>query len=77
MNYNWNNHYWQNWSRRISIVEAMNMAQEQVPGEVVKAELDSENGVWIYEVNIITPQGIEYEVNVDINTGRIISVMPD
>lgn len=77
MNYNWNNRYWQNWSRRISIVEAMNMAQEQVPGEVVKAELDSENGVWIYEVNIITPQGIEYEVNVDINTGRIISVMPD
>lgn len=77
MNYNWNNRYWQNWSRQISIEDAMNLAQEQVPGQIVKVELDTQNGAWIYEVDIITPQGIEYEVEIDINTGRIISVMPD
>lgn len=77
MNYNWNNRYWQNWSRQISIEDAMNLAQEQVPGQIVKVELDTQNGAWIYEVDIITPQGIEYEVEIDINTGRIISVLPD
>ena len=63
--------------RQISIQEAMNIALGRVPGQVVKVELDQENGMWVYEVDIITPQGVKYEVEVDINTGAIIKVEVD
>ncbi|HLR79228.1 MAG TPA: PepSY domain-containing protein [Bacillota bacterium] len=63
--------------RQISIEEAMRIALERVPGEVVKIELDTEQGVIVYEVDIVTNQGIEYEVVVDRNTGRIIEIKPD
>jgi len=63
--------------RQISIQEAINIALERVPGQVVKIELGQENGIWIYEVDIITTQGVKYEVHVDINTGAIVKVEVD
>lgn len=63
--------------RQISIEEAMNIAVGRVPGQIVKVELERENGVWVYEVEIITPQGVKYEVEVDINTGNIVKVEID
>lgn len=70
MNYN-------NWYRRISMEEAMSIALERVPGQVVKVELDTENGLLVYEVEIITPHGIKNEVDVDVNTGAIVKVELD
>ena len=52
----------------------MRIAQEQVPGQVVKVELDTENGLLVYEVDILTSQGIKYEVTVDVNTGGIVEI---
>ncbi|WP_404451442.1 PepSY domain-containing protein [Virgibacillus necropolis] len=77
MYYNRPHQHWQNWNRRITIEEAIQIASEQVPGQIVKVELDTKNGAWIYEVDIITSQGMEYEVEVDVNSGGIISVIPD
>lgn len=85
--YNWNNQNqnpyvdqdWQNWYRKITIVEAMNIALERVPGEVVKVELEREHGREVYEVEIVSHHhhGVKYEVKVDAHTGRIISVKVD
>lgn len=63
--------------RRISIVEAMNIALEQVPGQVVKAELDHEKGMLVYEIDIVTAQNVKYEVVVDANNGSVIEVKLD
>lgn len=63
--------------RRVTIVEAMNIALEQVPGEVVKIELEREGGMLFYEVDILTMQGRKYEVIVNIDSGDIVSVQPD
>lgn len=63
--------------RTISIVDAMNIALERVPGEVVKIELETDKGIRIYEVDIVTVQGMKYEVKVDVSIGRILSVHPD
>lgn len=63
--------------REITIVDAMNIALQQVQGQVVKAELDMEKGLKVYEVDIITPQGVKYEVLVDVNTGGIVGVKLD
>ncbi|CAM3897607.1 PepSY domain-containing protein [Lederbergia lenta] len=80
------NQYWHNpgyyqqpinWQRRVTIQEAMDIAVERVPGQIVKVELDTKMGTLIYEVDIVTAQGVKYEVEVDVNTGGILSVELD
>lgn len=63
--------------RMISMQEAMNIALGRVPGQVTKIELEREHGRMIYEVDIITAQGVKYEVEVDSNTGQILRVELD
>lgn len=63
--------------RQITIEEAMAIALEQVPGQVVKVELDTEKGMQVYEVDIVTAQGAKYEVAVDINSGGIVEIELD
>jgi len=55
----------------------MYIALEQIPGEIVKIELDTENGILVYEVDIMTAQGIKYEMDIDAQTGRIIKIKND
>lgn len=59
---------------RISIDDAMTIALEQVPGEVVKVELDTENGILVYEIDIMTMEGVKYEVEIDAQTGAVIKI---
>jgi len=82
---NWGNH-WPNHhynpnmpqrQRRISIEEAMNIALSQVQGEIVKVELDHEKGILVYEVDIVTAQGVKYEVVIDANNGTVLEVELD
>lgn len=65
------------WNRRISIEEAIGIALQQVPGQVVKVELEHEQGILVYEIEIVTQQGVKYEVAVDVNTGGVVSVELD
>lgn len=79
------NNLWQNqnaqspYSRysRISIEDAMTIAIEQIPGEVVKVELDTKNGLLVYEVDITTMEGLKYEVEIDAQSGAIIKMKRD
>ena len=74
------NNYWnQSYNRysRISIEDAISIAMTQIPGEVTKAELDTENGRLVFEVDIITWQGIEYDMDIDAQTGRITRLKRD
>lgn len=74
-----NGQYTNQYSRysRISIDDAMAIALERVPGEVVKVELETENGLLVYEVDIINMQGIKYEVEIDAQTGEVIKIKRD
>ncbi|WP_449354944.1 PepSY domain-containing protein [Virgibacillus natechei] len=74
---NWQNQgygYRQNWNPQINIIEGINIALQQVPGEVVSAELDTKGGMQVYEVEVVTQQGAKYEVDVDRNTGNIVNI---
>lgn len=73
MNYDHGQHFY----RQITIEEAMNIALEQVPGQVVKVEMDTEKGVQVYEVDIVTAQNVKYEVAVNMNTGEIVEIELD
>lgn len=77
-----NLHRWENdWQhqqyRQISIEQAMNIALQRVPRHVVKAELDYDDGMLVYEIDIRTAEGYKYEVKVDANTGAILRVELD
>ena len=63
--------------QRISIEEAMNIALSQVQGEVVKIELEHEKGMLVYEVDIVTAQGVKYEVVVNANNGTVLGIELD
>ncbi len=62
---------------RISIDDAMTIALEQIPGEVVKVELDTENGLLVYEVDIVTMEGLKYELEIDAQSGAIVKIKRD
>ncbi|WLV24564.1 PepSY domain-containing protein [Aciduricibacillus chroicocephali] len=63
--------------RAISMQEAMNIALSRVPGQVVKIELEQEHGKTIYEVEVLTAQGVKYELDIDSNTGQILKFESD
>lgn len=69
----WDN-YWR--SYRINSEAAIQIALQQVPGQVVKVELDYENGTLVYEVDIRTSSGI-FEVYVHAVTGQVLKVEHD
>lgn len=81
-NMNETNNIWEgNWQnpryRRISMNRAMEIALQRVPGEVIKAELEFDDGVLQYEIEIRTNEGVKYEVKVDAVTGQILRVKLD
>lgn len=63
--------YWG--SYRINSEAAIQIALQRVPGQVIKVELDDENGILVYEIDIRTPTGI-YEVHVNAVNGQILKV---
>ncbi|MFS0576304.1 PepSY domain-containing protein [Sporosarcina sp. 179-K 3D1 HS] len=76
-NLNWEGHWQHPRYRRISLEQAVSIALQRVPGNVVKAELDNDDGHLVYEIDIRTANGLKYEVKVDANTGQIIRVKLD
>ena len=50
---------------KISLVEALKIATEGVPGRVVEAELKDEDDLIFYEIEIISSEGMIVEVQVD------------
>lgn len=48
--------------------------REKVPGEVIKVKLTREDGVWVYEVKVLTPSGRRREVEINAQTLAVIKV---
>ena len=52
--------------------QAIQFALAEVTGEVQEAELDSEDGKAVYEIEILTADGTEMEVEIDGDTGAVL-----
>ena len=59
---------------QINEAEAIQIALGYVPGEVIKFELDTEQGILVYEITIRTYDGMYYEIKIDANTGALIEI---
>ncbi|WP_333860326.1 PepSY domain-containing protein [Clostridium sp.] len=64
--------YWRQY--RINTEAAIQTALQRVPGQVLRVEVDTENGLLVYEIHIRNTKGEIYEVTIDANTGEILEV---
>ncbi|MEV6339080.1 PepSY domain-containing protein [Nocardia vinacea] len=61
---------------QISRQQAIDEAVKAVPGGAVdSAEIDTERGASVWEVELTTPDGIEHEVTIDANTGKVLGTV--
>jgi len=62
---------------KIPMNSAINAALKQVPGKVLRAELENENGYLVYGVEIAKADNQVVDVKVDAGNGRILKVDKD
>jgi hypothetical protein len=57
----------------VTMEEAIKIATTQFPGKVLEAELESEDGKAVYEVEIVNTSGETRELEIDAQSGKILS----
>lgn len=73
-----NDFYYRLWddyrgSYRISPNEAVQIALQYIPYQLVEIGLGLENEILVYKVTVRTPIGM-YEVNIDTRTGDVVGI---
>ncbi len=58
---------------KISLTEAIQIAEKHVGGKAIEADLDRENGKAVYDVSVIKAES-EHEVRLDAVTGDVLRV---
>ncbi|WNM59947.1 PepSY domain-containing protein [Candidatus Nitrospira allomarina] len=62
-----------NLSASVTMEEAIKTATTQFPGKVLEAELESEDGKVMYEVEIVNASGEIREFEIDAQSGKVLS----
>ncbi len=61
---------------KVSISQAISVAEQHANGKAARAELEDENGKMVYGVEVVGA-GKTTDVKVDINTGQVLSAKAD
>jgi uncharacterized membrane protein YkoI len=62
---------------QISLGQAVAVAEAQAAGRATRAELDSERGAVVYEIEVVTSDSRVFDVKVDAADGKVLSSKPD
>lgn len=54
--------------------QVLDAARKALPGDVVKVELDEDDGRWIYEIKILTSGGERREVEIDAKSLQVLEI---
>jgi len=54
--------------------QVLDAARKALPGDVVKIELDHDDGRWIYEIKILTAAGERREVEIDARSLQVLEI---
>ena len=54
------------------LARILDLARPALAGDVVRTELERDDGRWIYEFRVVTPDGRRLEVKVDAATGEVL-----
>jgi uncharacterized membrane protein YkoI len=44
------------------------------PGRVIEVDLERDDGRWVYELELVSPQGRLYEMEIDAASGTVLEV---
>ena len=58
----------------LPLARIVEIVQRAHPGDLVEVEIEIEDGLRIYEVEVLTPAGQLLEVDLDAATGAIVDV---
>ncbi|WP_447970591.1 PepSY domain-containing protein [Nitrospira sp. M1] len=61
-------------SARITIDQAIQTATQEVPGTVIKAELEQEHGPLMWEIEVVASDGKIHEVHIDGTSGKRLAL---
>lgn len=61
---------------KVSLIQAVSAAEQDVQGKAVRAELEEEHGEWIYEVEVVNGNGVT-NMKVDSLDGKVLSRKAD
>ncbi|MCR9122881.1 MAG: PepSY domain-containing protein [Phyllobacteriaceae bacterium] len=56
----------------LPLADILAVVDARFGGRVIEIELDADDGVYVYEMELVSAQGRLYEVYVDAKSGRII-----
>ncbi|WP_051566732.1 PepSY domain-containing protein [Herminiimonas sp. CN] len=52
--------------------EIMDQVEQRYAGRMVKSELERYDGIWVYELKLLPPNGRVYKLKINAQTGRVI-----
>jgi uncharacterized membrane protein YkoI len=58
----------------LPLAEILAAAEAARPGRVIEIELERDDGRWIYELELVSPDGFLYEMEIDAASGTILEV---
>ena len=62
----------------LPLEQLLQQALDRYPGaKLLEAELEEKHDVYIYEVELLTPQGVVRELGLDARTGRLLKDKED
>lgn len=61
----------------LPLAQVLQQVQRIYPGRVIDVELDDDDGLLIYEIEMITPDGRYVEIEVDAATGSVLDYEED
>lgn len=61
----------------LPLAKILAIVAAQVPGEVIKVELDRDDGKMIYEIKVLADKGRVREIELDARTGDVIKIEDD
>lgn len=56
----------------LPLEQILALVEADHPGQIVEVELEDEDGMWLYEVEVLTPAGQLIEIDLDARTGDIL-----
>ena len=61
----------------LPLARILEIVRAREPGDVIEVELDRDDGVWEYEVKVLTAAGIVRKVELDARDGTVLKVKDD
>ncbi|WP_233022275.1 PepSY domain-containing protein [Rhodopseudomonas boonkerdii] len=54
--------------------DVLAIARDKLPGEIIKIELDRDDGIWVYEIKVLTESGKRREIEINAQTLAVIKI---